>query len=183
MDGGRHHRRRGHADPRLFPQRQRPCRAPRDDAMQCSRCCHRAVNANRAKSASWPRRLDKMLNWAGPQILWQCQRSVVMQLSLGRSVLANGVNCPCPAGSQSPCSFAPTAHGTDSIRSGRIEGHGLPDGAHDMEIPASPALSMMNGRPTSITSSGRSATGRQTARPEAISGARWTKLSSVKVPS
>ena len=83
----------------------------------------------------------------------------------------NGGGVPCPSASV-PGPFA-----------GRLEGFGLVDNVHDMESPASRAPSTMNGRPTSITSSGRSATGRQTARPDAISGARWTKLSSVIVPS
>ena len=88
----------GLADPRLFPQRLQPCRAPRNDAMRCRHCGHRADNANRARIASWPYRLDKLLVWAGSQALWRCRRSVVMQLSLGRSAQTDGVNRPYPGG-------------------------------------------------------------------------------------
>ena len=48
--------------------------------------------------------------------------------------------------------------------------------------PAAFAASRRKGRPTSMTSSGRSATGRQTARPPAMSASTWFMLSSVIGP-
>ena len=181
---GRHHRRRDHADPRVFARRLRPRRTPRNNAMRCRRCGRRAVKANRAKAPSLPCRLDKMLMRASLQDLRPCRRSVVTHLHPWK--VSTGRWRQLPRSRRRTVSVQLRADAPRSVRYRlyvRIDGYRLLDDAQDMESPASVALSTMNGRPTSITSSGRSATGRQTARPEAISGARWTKLSSVKVPS
>lgn len=182
-NGGRHHRRRGHAGTRVFPQRLRPCRAPRDDVMRCGHCCHRTAKANRAKGAEAGLR-------AGQDAEAGLSANPLAASAVGRDAtlpwkVSTGRRRQLPRSRRAYSPRAPTRQRATVRKrfAARIEGNGLMDDAHDMESPASLALSTMNGRPTSITSSGRSATGRHTARPEAISGARWTKLSSVKVPS
>ncbi len=101
----------------------------------------------------------------GESLYWTCHQHGEFR---ARRVVAHGACDLCFFTSQCDASAMPW----QACCSTKAPCRDLVDTHYVSAIPASAARSLMNGRPVSMTSSGRSATGRHIARPDAISGAR-----------